>query len=161
MIFLSILILIVAIALPSINQNIRSILYTRISSIVFIYAGALALNALYIQSIGSGIGIYSGLFQVTNISQLLDVFILLIGSFILIAWPSSLIPASLSFSHNHAHSMTGTVVFKFITPLHSLIISTAPSLITYHSINAMNATTFMDMYVRSFMSERHSCYAML
>ena len=41
--------------------------------------------------------------------------------------------------------MTGTVVFKFITPLHSLIISTAPSLITYHSINAMNATTFMDM----------------
>ena len=57
--------------------------------------------------------------------------------------------------------MTGTVVFKFITPLHSLIISTAPSLITYHSINAMNATTFMDMYVRSFMSERHSCYAML
>ena len=110
MIFLSILILIVAIALPSINQNIRSILYVRISSIIFIYAGALALNALYIQSIGSGIGIYSGLFQVTNISQLLDVFILLIGSFILIAWPSSLIPASLSFSHNHAHSMTGTVV---------------------------------------------------
>ena len=113
MIFLSILILIVAIALPSINQNIRSILYVRISSIIFIYAGALALNALYIQSIGSGIGIYSGLFQVTNISQLLDVFILLIGSFILIAWPSSLIPASYihaSFSHNHAHSMTGTVV---------------------------------------------------
>ena len=70
MIFLSILILIVAIALPSINQNIRSILYVRISSIIFIYAGALAFNAFYIQSIGSGIGIYSGLFQVTTISQL-------------------------------------------------------------------------------------------
>nr|UDY67682.1 hypothetical protein [Ganoderma lingzhi]UDY67716.1 hypothetical protein [Ganoderma lingzhi]UOL49760.1 hypothetical protein [Ganoderma lingzhi]UOL49980.1 hypothetical protein [Ganoderma lingzhi]UOL50233.1 hypothetical protein [Ganoderma lingzhi] len=70
MIFLSILILIVAIALPSINQNIRSILYVRISSIIFIYAGALAFNAFYIQSIGSGIGIYSGLFQVTSISQL-------------------------------------------------------------------------------------------
>ena len=110
MIFISILILIVAFALPSINKQISPILFTRISSIVFIYAGALSLNALYIQSIGSGIGIYSGLFQVTNISQLLDVFILLIGSFILIAWPSSLIPASLSFSHNHAHSMTGTVV---------------------------------------------------
>ena len=57
-----------AIALPSINQNISSILYVRISSIIFIYAGALALNAFYIQSIGSGIGIYSGLFQVTTIS---------------------------------------------------------------------------------------------
>ena len=73
MIFLSILILIVAIALPSINQNIRIILYVRISSIIFIYAGALAFNAFYIQSIGSGIGVYSGLFQVTTISQLLDV----------------------------------------------------------------------------------------
>ena len=62
-----------AIALPSINQNIRSILYVRISSIIFIYAGALAFNAFYIQSIGSGIGVYSGLFQVTTISQLLDV----------------------------------------------------------------------------------------
>ena len=89
MIFLSILILIVAIALPSINQNIRSILYVRISSIIFIYAGALALNAFYIQSIGSGIGVYSGLFQVTTISQLLDVVILFIGSLILISWPSN------------------------------------------------------------------------
>ena len=75
MIFLSILILIVAIALPSINQNIRSMLYVRISSIIFIYAIALAFNAFYIQSIGSVIGIYSGLFQVTTISQLLDVLI--------------------------------------------------------------------------------------
>ena len=89
MIFLSILILIVAIALPSINQNIRSILYVRISSIIFIYAGALAFNAFYIQSIGSGIGVYSGLFQVTSISQLLDVFILLIGAVILICNKSS------------------------------------------------------------------------
>nr|YP_009493210.1 hypothetical protein [Ganoderma calidophilum]AWJ64005.1 hypothetical protein [Ganoderma calidophilum] len=81
MIFLSILILIVAIALPSISQNIRSILYVRISSIIFIYAGALAFNAFYIQSIGSGIGIYSGLFQVTTISQLLDVIYTINNSF--------------------------------------------------------------------------------
>ena len=58
--------------------------------------------------------------------------------------------------------MTGTVVFKFITPLHSLIISTAPSLITYHSINAMNATTFMDMYVRSLsLTGARDIHAML
>ena len=88
MIFTSILILIVALALPSIHKHISSILYIRISSIIFIYAGALAFNALYIQSIGSGIGVYSGLFQVTSISQILDFFILLIGSLILIAWPS-------------------------------------------------------------------------
>ena len=66
MIFLSILFLIVAIALPSINQNISTILYVRITSIIFIYAGA---YALYIQSIGSGIGIYSSIFHSLNLLQ--------------------------------------------------------------------------------------------
>ena len=89
MIFLSILILIVAVALPSFNQNISSVLYTRISSIIFIYAGALALNAFYIQSIGSGIGIYSGLFQVTSITQFLDFIILIIGGLILISFENN------------------------------------------------------------------------
>ena len=103
MIFTSILILIVAMALPSFvssfissidgnktnkDSNISSLLFPRISSIIFIYAGALSLNALYIQSIGSGIGIYSGLFQITVISQLLDIFILIVGSLILIGWPA-------------------------------------------------------------------------
>lgn len=103
MIFISILILIVAIALPSINKLISPILFTRISSIVFIYAGALSLNALYIQSIGSGIGIYSGLFQVTTVSQLIDTFIFIIGSLILIAWPSITnlsSPSNISASHS-------------------------------------------------------------
>ena len=99
MIFLSILILIVAFALPSLKQRITYVLYARISSIIFIYAGALALNAFYIQSIGSGIGIYSGLFQVTAITQLLDVFILIIGALILISWPA---PKNLSYSGEYS-----------------------------------------------------------
>src|ERR1700691_1808785 len=87
MIFISILILIVAIALPSFNKHSSPILFSRISSIIFLYAGVLSFNALYIQSIGSGIGIYSGLFHVTFVSQLLEVFLFIIGSLILIAWP--------------------------------------------------------------------------
>ena len=84
MIFISIMILIVAIALKSLSP----VLLTRISAIVFIYAGVLSLNALDIQSIGSGIGIYSGLFHVTTVSQLIDTFIFIIGSLILISWPT-------------------------------------------------------------------------
>lgn len=87
MIFLSILILIVAIALPSFKQQLSSLMVTRISAIIFIYAGALSFNGLYIQSIGSGIGIYSGLFHVTIISQFLDGILLFLGAFILMAWP--------------------------------------------------------------------------
>jgi len=85
--FISIMILIVAIALPSINRNISPNLYLRISSLLLIYTGALAFNAFYIQSIGSGIGIYSGLFQITLFTQLFDIVIVLTGSVILIAWP--------------------------------------------------------------------------
>ena len=87
MITISILILIVAIAIPSFNTNLSPILLTRISAIILFYSGALALNAFYIQSIGSGIGIYSGLFHVNTISQHLDIFLLLIGGLILIPRP--------------------------------------------------------------------------
>src|SRR5215475_9696439 len=87
MIFISILILIVVKALSSSNKNFSSVLYPRITAIIFIYTGALSYNTLYIQSIGSGIGIYSGLFNVTLITQLIEVFIFIIGSIILISWP--------------------------------------------------------------------------
>ena len=85
MLFSSILILIVAKALPLIR--ISNIHFTRISAIILLLSGILSFNILYIQSIGSGIGIYSGLFQITNISQTIEIFFLFIGSIILIGWP--------------------------------------------------------------------------
>lgn len=91
MISISILILIVAIALPSINRSLikTPILFTRIASIIFIYAGVLCFNTFYIQSIESGIGIFNGLFQVTVVTQLLEVFLFVIGSLIFIVWPKT------------------------------------------------------------------------
>jgi NADH-ubiquinone oxidoreductase chain 2 len=96
MITISILILIVAKALPVLNTHISSIHVTRITSIVFLFAGALTLNILNIESIGTGIGIYSGFFQVTTISQLIEIFLFIIGGGILIAWP--LFKQTFSFS---------------------------------------------------------------
>ena len=75
MIFLSILILIVAVALPSIKEQLTPVIFTRVTSITFIYALSISLNALYIQSIGSGIGLYSGLFHITLLSQFFDLFL--------------------------------------------------------------------------------------
>lgn len=86
----SILILIVAKALPSINLNISSLYFTRISSLILLISGLLSLNLLYIQSIGLGIGLYSGLYQVTTISQTIDIFIFIVGSLILVGWPLNL-----------------------------------------------------------------------
>src|SRR6266571_4924554 len=87
MITIAILILIVAKALPVLNTHISSIHVTRITSIVFLFAGALSFNCLNIENIGTGIGLYSGFFQVTAISQLMEIFLFTIGGGILIAWP--------------------------------------------------------------------------
>ena len=87
MITFAIIILIVAKALPGLNTQFSSIHVTRITSIVFLFAGALTFNSFKILSIGGGIGIYSGFFQVTTISQLIEIFLFFIGGGILIAWP--------------------------------------------------------------------------
>jgi NADH-ubiquinone oxidoreductase chain 2 len=86
MIFISIITLIAAKALP-LFKKISSIHISRIASIIFIYTGACSFNCFYIQSIGSGIGIYNGLFQITPITQLMEIFLFFIGGCILIGWP--------------------------------------------------------------------------
>ena len=60
----------------------------------------MSLNSLNLENLGSGIGIYSGFFQVTTISQLIEIFLFLIGGGILVAWPQRAIQDqhNLSFS---------------------------------------------------------------
>ena len=48
------------------TKNTNAAMFRRISAISLTYAGVLAFNTLYIQSIGSGIGLYSGLFNGLN-----------------------------------------------------------------------------------------------
>jgi len=66
------------------TEGISPILFTRLTSIVFIFSGVLSYNALYIQSIGSGISIYSGLYQITVLSQSFDIIIYTLAALILI-----------------------------------------------------------------------------
>ena len=96
MIFLSILIFIVALSLPS-KKLLTPTFFLRISSIIFIYGALLSFNSLYIESIGSGIGIYSGLFLISSFSQSFDILILITASLIFIAWP--IINISTSFGN--------------------------------------------------------------
>jgi NADH-ubiquinone oxidoreductase chain 2 len=131
MIFISILILIVAKALPSLNNNLSSIYFTRISAIIFIYAGVLSFNSLYIQSIGSGIGIYSGLFHITQVSQLIELFLLIIASLILIGWP--LIPKQ-GYKNIINYSTDYSLIVLFSTLGSSLLISSSDLVSMYLSI---------------------------
>lgn len=122
MLFSSILILIVAKALPLIK--ISSIHFTRITTIILILSGILSFNILYIQSIGSGIGIYSGLFQITNISQTIELFLLIIGSMILIGWPTKESKYSIDYS----------IIILFSTLGSSLLVSSFDLISLYLSI---------------------------
>lgn len=83
MIIITILTLIVAISLQNKQTSISPILFARLTSIFLIYSAFLSLNVLYIQTLGSGIGIYSGFYQVTTISQSIEIFIYITGAFIL------------------------------------------------------------------------------
>lgn len=84
MIIIAIITFIVAIALPTIK--ISPLNFARLSSIAFLFSAILSFNVLYIESLGSGIGIFSGLYQVSPITQSIETFIYLIASFILVPW---------------------------------------------------------------------------
>ena len=140
MIFMSILTLIMAKSLPSFYLKIYPVYFLRISAIILLYAGALSINTLYIQSIGSGIGIYSGLFHVTQISQIIEVFLLIIGFFILISWPiinnkdinNQITNLKITISNNY--STDYSIIVLFSTLGSCLLISSSDLISMYLSI---------------------------
>jgi NADH-ubiquinone oxidoreductase chain 2 len=87
------------------------ILISRLTSIIFLYSGALAFNALYIQSIGSGLGLYSGNFQVTLLSQSFDLFLFIIASLILIPWGNRRI----KLTSNNNSTPSENTVYSYIS----------------------------------------------
>jgi len=147
MLFISILLLIMVMAIPSLKTQISPILFQRLSSIILIYAGALSLNALYIQSIGSGIGIYSGLFHVTFISQLLDIFIYIIGAAILIARPLPIFVnytnSSIIEENSYKNSIEYCLLIMFSTLGASLLISSSNLISMYLSIELQSFAIYI------------------
>jgi len=61
----------------------KSILFSRVSIIILLYSALLAKNSLYMPSIDGGIGLYSGLFHMTSITQVFHIFIFLVSAVIL------------------------------------------------------------------------------
>jgi len=87
MVILSVSILILSIAFNSLK--ITSIYYNRITIILLLYSGVLAYNSLFTGLVGSGVGVFGGLFQVTTLTQSMDVFIYLVGALVLLLGENS------------------------------------------------------------------------
>src|SRR6266487_3096387 len=61
----------------------KSILFSRVAIIVLLYSSLITITSLYFTYLDKGIGLYSGLFHVTSITQVFHVFIFLISAAIL------------------------------------------------------------------------------
>jgi len=150
MLIISIIYLIIAIAYYSTpvkgfaSVGLSPILISRLTSIIFLFSGALTFNALYIQSIGSGIGLYSGNFQVTVLSQSIDLFLLVMASLILIPWSNKRIKLNnsdiegnntiYSYISNGPHINEYSLILLFSTLGSSLLLSSANLVSMYLAI---------------------------
>jgi NADH-ubiquinone oxidoreductase chain 2 len=74
MIFISIMIFSVVLTNSELKKGLAPLLMIRLSSLVFIISALISGNVLYIAQINSGIGIYSGLFHVSTVSQFFEIF---------------------------------------------------------------------------------------
>jgi len=84
MLFLGLLTFLVAI--PLLSYSISASLFSRMTSLLLLFSALLAFNGYYVESVASGVGIYSGLFQVTQLSLGMEAFLLVTGSFLLLSW---------------------------------------------------------------------------
>jgi len=69
---------------PLASLYLSTILIHRIAFLILLYSSLLSYNTLYVIPLSSGTGILGGLFQITLLSQSLEIFILIIGSIILL-----------------------------------------------------------------------------
>lgn len=65
------------------QERINGIIINRTGSLILFYSFIVSLMTLNISTIGSGIGIYGGLYQVTVITKIIECFIYLLGAMIL------------------------------------------------------------------------------
>ncbi|GAB2652391.1 NADH-quinone oxidoreductase subunit NuoN [Prescottella soli] len=143
MLVTSLFIIMMAVALS--NTSINPILLTRMCSLVLLYTAALSYNALDLQGIGEGVSIYSGLFQVTSVSQSVDTFIFIIGAMILVPWApiiNNLQSRSTVFTAVPTIT-TYPIIILFTTCGASFLISSADLVSVYLSIELQSFAVYI------------------
>lgn len=85
MLFITLITLIICKAL--LTNRLQINFSYRITSIILLFTALLNYNTLLTFDIVTGVGIYNGLFHITYITQIIEIFLLIIGSIILISWP--------------------------------------------------------------------------
>lgn len=92
------------VAIPLFSYSITPLLFTRITSLLLLYSALLSFHSLYVESVASGVGIYSGLFHITQLSLGMEGFLLCIGAILLLSWAPVTNTTAVSVSHSYPHS---------------------------------------------------------
>src|SRR3954469_1903354 len=82
MVLFGIIIFILAIGLLS--SQISTINLNRVAIIVLLLSGVLAFHAMWVGQLGSGVGIFNGLFQVTAVTHGIDLLIYIVSALVLL-----------------------------------------------------------------------------
>jgi NADH-ubiquinone oxidoreductase chain 2 len=151
-IILAILILLLAVT-NNINYYIDYIKWNRIVIIIFILGSYLAYNTLNVEALTEGIGIYGGVFKITVMSQIFDIFLFLTGSFVCIL--SSFLPFYFKYTEfeiNKLEVKEYGLLLLFTVLGGSLLISSQNLISLYLSLELQSFTLYIlsTSQIRSF-----------
>lgn len=132
------------------QASISPIQYTRLAAIAFLFAAILAFNVLYMEFYGTGLGLFSGLYQVSTITQSIETFLYVIASLILIPWFIAPVTVRNSTVGNvHNNYITGPrlaeypLILLFSVVGASLLISSSDLISMYLSIELQSFAVYI------------------
>lgn len=143
MIIITIIFILAVYSLPSWSGKLSPVVYTWTSVLGLLYSGALSLNALHIQSIGSGVGVLHGNFNASVTSLLLGAFVLFIVVLVFNQWP--LVSKTLPVQYD---SISEPLISKSKDYILISLFSTLGSLLLLSSTSVM--TMFLAVELQSF-----------
>lgn len=131
----------ILIAVPLFSYSITPSQFNRVTSVALIYSALLAFHGLHAESVASGVGTYSGLFQITTLSLGVESFLFFVGALLLLGWA----PVTLS---NRAITFVPTIseyslLILFTTIGASFLLSSSDLISMYLSIELQSFAVYI------------------
>lgn len=133
----------ILVAIPIFSYNISASTWNRITIFILLYSALLTLNGLHIESIASGIGIFSGLFSINTINISTEIFIFIIASIIIIAWAPITI-RNINYNINNTPTISEYSILILFTCIGSIILISSNDIISiYLSIELQSFAVYI------------------
>lgn len=133
----------ILVAIPIFSYNISSSTWNRITIFIILYSALLSLNGLHIESIASGIGIFSGLFSINSINISTEIFILIIASIIIIAW-APINTRNINYNLSNTPTISEYSILILFTCIGSIILISSNDIISiYLSIELQSFAVYI------------------